>query len=220
MRAHAETHGDRLKVLLLLVDAVAAPPPPRLVNKWSVRRIHEADDAVVHTTGQFGSQVGDIVHAAETRDSWHSHGWRNSFGESRAWRRRLGNKHPNIVVMLFAGIRPCINAVDLEVLVGGERGDELALSAMGIERPAVVAAFELLAVEVAVGKRHAAVRTSVAQGEDLALTITAENQGSFEQHRLVQAVAGKCAAGHCPIPETEEHLGVGGLAQVLQFRHS
>src|SRR5580698_3247292 len=109
MRAHAETPGDRLKVLLLLVDAVAAPPPPRLVDKWPVRGIHEADDAVIHTTGQFGGQVGDLVLAAESRNLWRSQGCRNSFGESRAWRRRLGNEYPNIVVMLFARIRPGVD---------------------------------------------------------------------------------------------------------------
>src|ERR1700691_2761223 len=159
MRAHAKTHGDRLKVLLLLMDAVAPPPPPRLVNKVPVGPIHEADDAVIHPTGQFGSQVGDLVFSTETRDSWRSHGWRNSFGEARAWRRRVGNEDPEVIVELFAGVSPGVDTIDLEVLVGGERGNELALSAVGVEPPAVVATFELLTVETTVGKRHAAVWT-------------------------------------------------------------
>ena len=35
---------------------VPAPPPPCLMNERPVRRIHQADDAVIHAAGQFRSQ--------------------------------------------------------------------------------------------------------------------------------------------------------------------
>ena len=56
-----------------------------------------------------------------------------------------------------------VDAVDLQFLIGGERGDELALAGVSVKPPAVIAAFHLLAIEVAAGKRHAAVRAGVMQ---------------------------------------------------------
>ena len=67
MRAHAEAVRDRLKLLLLLVDAVPLPPPPRLVHKRPMRRVHQTDDAVVHAAGQVGLKMRDAVAPAELR---------------------------------------------------------------------------------------------------------------------------------------------------------
>src|SRR5579863_8363594 len=50
--AHAKAHRDRLEILLLLVNAVTAAPPPCLMHKRPVRWIHESDDAVVHAARQ------------------------------------------------------------------------------------------------------------------------------------------------------------------------
>ena len=69
VRAHSKAHGDRLEILLLLVNAVPAPPPPCLMNKRPVRRIHESDDPVVHAAGQVGGQVGDLVLSIENRNT-------------------------------------------------------------------------------------------------------------------------------------------------------
>src|SRR6185437_17143997 len=56
--AHAKAVGNRLELFLFLVDAVASAPPPRLMNKGSVRRIHQANDDVVHAARQIGGEVG------------------------------------------------------------------------------------------------------------------------------------------------------------------
>ena len=61
VRAHAETVRNGLEVLLLLVNAVLAAPPPRLVNEGAVRGVHEADDAVVNGDRHFGLQVSEVV---------------------------------------------------------------------------------------------------------------------------------------------------------------
>src|SRR4051812_50131460 len=54
---------------------------------------------------------------------------------------------------------------------------------VGPEAPAVIAAFDLAAVEAALRQRHAAMRADVAQGEDLADAVAAD------QHRLAEHLA-------------------------------
>ena len=61
VRAHAESVGNRLEMLLLFVDAFLRSPPPGLMHERPVRGIHEADDAVVHVAGQVGGEVGDFI---------------------------------------------------------------------------------------------------------------------------------------------------------------
>ena len=80
VRAHAKAHRDRLKILLLFMNAVAAAPPPRLMHKRAVRRIHEADDSVIDAAWQICAQAGDLVASAE---SW-------NLRSARRRLRRLG----------------------------------------------------------------------------------------------------------------------------------
>ncbi len=168
-------------------------PPPGLMNERSVRGIHQPDDSVIHGARQIGGQVGELVLLAEGGNARRGHGRIRGLGESGAGRRRFGNENPDEVVVLLAGIAAGVNAVDLQLLVGGKRRNELALAGVPVEPPAVIAAFHLLAVEVTVGKRHAAVRTGVMQRERPALTIASEGQRSLEQHGLAQAVAAHLA---------------------------
>ncbi len=114
--------------------------------------------------------------------------------------------------MLFAGIAARINAFNLQLLVGGERRDELALAGMSVKPPAVIAAFHLLAVKVAVGKRHAAMRTGVMQRKRAALTIASDGQRGLEQHGFLQLAPAHLPTGQGAIPEAIEHQGVRGFA--------
>ena len=135
MRAHAEAVGDRLEVFLLFVNAVAAAPPPGLMDERSVGRIHEADDAVIDADRHVGGEVGEsCIYSLELLDL---RGWLGSFfglGETRARRAGIRYVDPDKTVLLFAGIAAGVDAVDFQVLVSGERGDELALAVVGVER--------------------------------------------------------------------------------------
>jgi hypothetical protein len=91
------------------------------------------------------------------------------FRESGSGWAGVGDKHPHEVVSLLARIAAGVDAVDLQILIGDERRDQFALAGVGVESPAVVRAFNLLAVELPAGKRHAAMRAGVAQGKSLAL---------------------------------------------------
>ena len=82
---------------------------------------------------------------------------------------------------------------------------------MGIKFPTMVAAFQPLAVEQAVGKRHTAMRTSIVHCEWLTLAVATEDKWSFEQHGPAQLLLPEFAAGRGTIPEAVEHEGIGRL---------
>ena len=114
--------------------------------------------------------------------------------------------------MLLAGIAARVNAVNLQLLVGGERRDELALAGMAVKPPAVIAAFHLLTVKMAVGKRHAAVRTGVMQRKRAALAVASDGQRGLEQHGFLQLAPAYLPAGQGAIPEAIEHQGIRSFA--------
>jgi hypothetical protein len=90
-----------------------------------------------------------------------------------------------------------------KVLLRDQRRNQLALAGVGVESPAMVRAFDLFAVELSAGKRHAAMRTGVAQGKGLALPVASDYQGLFKQHRFHQLSAVQLSGRKRAIPETE-----------------
>ena len=87
--------------------------------------------------------------------------------------------------MFFAGIAAGVDAIDFEILIGGERRDQLALAVVDVELPAVISALEIFSVEAAAVQRHAAMRAGVAQGEGLSQAVAADDERNFEQRRLI-----------------------------------
>jgi len=87
------------------------------------------------------------------------------FGETGSCRAGLGNENPDVGIAFFTGIASRVNAIDPEVLIRSQGRDQLALSGLGVEAPAVVSAFDLLTIELATVERHAAMGTGVAQRE-------------------------------------------------------
>ena len=59
---------------------------------------------------------------------------------------------------------------------------------MRVELPAMIAAFEVFAVESATVQRHPAVRAGVAQGEAFARTVAANDEWNLKERRLVQLI--------------------------------
>lgn len=121
MGAHAESVRNRFKMLLLFMDAVAGAPPPCLMNKWSVRGVHQPNDAMVNTDGHCGLQVCEVVLTGKLLKFRR---WIGSFdgrSESSTERRRIWNVHPDKIVLLFAGVATRINPIDFQFLIGRER---------------------------------------------------------------------------------------------------
>src|SRR5260370_30571197 len=113
-------------------------------------------------------------------------GSRSGWGlrESGAGWAGIGKEYPDEVVALFAGIAASVDAVDFQRLLGDERGDQLALAGVGVEPPAVVGTFDLSAVEVSAGKRHAAVPAGVPQSAGVGLLVASYQQALFQPEPL------------------------------------
>src|SRR5689334_16823957 len=172
MRAHAEPVWNGLELLLFFVNAVAGAPPPRLVHKGPVGRIHETDDPVIDGAGQFGGEISGLV---LVRESGQLRGWKRrvfAASKSRTHRARIWNEHPDEAVALFASEVAGVNAINLEVLIGRERGDQAALSRLRVEFPAVIAALDLASIELTAMQRHASVRTGILQRESSSIGVT------------------------------------------------
>src|ERR1035438_10045369 len=102
--------------------------------------------------------MGEFVLGAEFFDLRSQVGSLTGRSESPPWRARFGDIDPNKTVLFFAGITARIDAIHFEMLIGGERRDQLALAIVDVEFPAVVSALEILSVESTAVERHAAVR--------------------------------------------------------------
>src|SRR5579863_4719325 len=120
MGAHAEAVRNRLEMFLLFVDAVAASPPPRLVYERSMRRIHQADNAVVDADGHVRGEIGEFVFRAEffylRRGCWSLLG----LCESCSLRPGLGNVDPDETVPFLAGMAAGVDAIESQLLIGGQ----------------------------------------------------------------------------------------------------
>src|SRR5437660_10008773 len=73
----------------------------------------------------------------------------------------------------------------------------------------MVAAFQPLAVEQAVGKRHTAMGTGIVHRKWLILVVATEGKWSFEQHGPAQLLLREFATGRDTIPEAIQHTESG-----------
>jgi len=122
--------------------------------------------------------------------------------------------------VLFAGVASGINAIDFQSLICGQGGNELALTSVGVEPPAVVSALDLLSIELPAMQGHAAVRAGVTQGEGLSLTVATQYEGDFQQHCFLKLVAMHAVGWQSAVPEAGEHERIGRLAlRGFEFRH-
>ncbi len=94
------------------------------MHERAVRRIHEADDAVIDADGHVGGEVGEFIFVAERfSELLDQRGRLGSFfrlAESRALRAGFRYVDPDKAILLFAGIAAGVDAVDFQVLVSGE----------------------------------------------------------------------------------------------------
>src|SRR5215472_15716249 len=104
MRAHAKAVRDGLEILLLLVDGMPGAPPPRLVDEWPMRGIHQPDDAVIDRAGQVSGEVSKLVVIAELHHLPRRHRRRSRFRKTCSDRAGIRHIHPDKVVALLTRI--------------------------------------------------------------------------------------------------------------------
>ena len=116
---HAEALRDGLEVLFLFMDACLLAPPPGLVNKRTMSRVHQADDAVIDVAGQ----VGGEMRAAEARSELGDFGRRRLLAGTDASGAGLRDVDPGVSVALFAGEGRGVNLGGFERVSWCQRGN-------------------------------------------------------------------------------------------------
>src|SRR6185437_2621361 len=130
---------------------------------------------MINADRHFGLQVGEFVFAGKLLDLRRRVRRFGRGSETRAGRARIRYEDPDEAVLLLAGIAAGINAIHFETLIRRERRDELALSIVNVELPAVISAFQIFSIEAAAVERHASMRAGVAQGKWLSQPIAADD---------------------------------------------
>ncbi len=196
MRRHAKSIRNRLEVLFLLVDRSLFPPPPSLMHKRPMRRVHQSDNAVVHIAGQVSGQMRAAILRAELRSFRN----RRLFSCPRPSGSRLRNIHPRISIALFARKSRRINLCRVQRIHLRERRNLHALAARRLKGPPMIFTGNLIAVEPSARQRNAAMRAAIAHGKQPAVPLPAQNHGYTHQHRGLKLPAAQTIAAHRRIP--------------------
>jgi len=215
MRTHPEPIRNRLKLFFFLVNAMPAPPVPRLVHKRPMRRIHQPNNPLVHMRRQIAIQMRYPIFFAERRQFWRrrrpqpdrSRGgacpslFSSVFTpRSRNPRPRI-HKNPKISIPLLAGIMPRKNPLHFQFVLASKRRDLDALPAASLEFPPVITALQILSVKPPIRERNPSMRTRIPHRKRFPLSRASQNQRHFQKHRRLQMVAGNFAAPQSRIPE-------------------
>ena len=92
VRTHPESIRNRFKLFFFFVNAMPAPPVPRLMHERPVRRIHQPNNPLVYMRRQLASQTRHPIFFAESRQFRYG---RNRLGQSRSRGARYTQKYPS-----------------------------------------------------------------------------------------------------------------------------
>ena len=212
MRAHPKSIRDRLKLLLLLVNAVLAPPKPGLMHKRPVRRIHQADDPLVHMRRQLAVQMCNLVFLAEHRQRRRRRHCLRKAGSGRI------HVNPDITVALFARIVPRKNPLHFQLILRSQRRNLHATRRASIKPPPVVTALNGAPIKVPVGQRYPPVRTRIPHGKRPPLRSPPQNQRHLQQHSRNQPPPAYRRAPHRRIPKIPKKPSIRLRGEPLRRR--
>ena len=195
MGHHAKPVGDGFEGLGLVMHAGLRPPPGTLMDERAMGWIHQADDAIVDRAIEDGR---DLHHAIRRGGQRQTRQIRDRLIELL----RIVKKDPHVSIFIPAGIGRNADFLRLKRGTFDQRGD-MAAAAARIELPAMVRAFDPLPVKMAERQRHPAMRTDIPHGRDLALAVTADENGQSQHHLRLHLPDGQGAAGGGRVPEAE-----------------
>src|SRR5579871_303516 len=179
MCRHPEPLRNRLKVLLLLVNARPTTPPPRLMYKRPMRRIHQPNDPVVDVARQVSHKVRAAKPLRKLRQLRHR---RQRIANAASSRLRQIN--PRVAVTLLARVSAGINLGRIERLKLSQRRNLDTLPAARLEPPAMILALHRLAVEPPCRQRNPTMRTKIAHRENFSILLAPQHQRNAKQHGL------------------------------------
>ena len=212
VRTHPKSIRNRLKLLLFFVNAMPAPPIPRLMHKRPMRRIHQTNNSLVDVRRQLAGQVRGPIFPAENSQLRRR---RNVLTQSRTGRIHV---HPEISIALFARIVPSKDALHFQFVLASQRRNSHAAPAARLKFPPVITALERFPVKLSVRKWYPPVRTRIAHRKRFTVGRAPQNQRHFEQHRGRKFVARNFRASERRIPEIPQKPSItftGGFPRRL-----
>jgi hypothetical protein len=229
MGTHPKSIRNRLELFFLLMNAMPAPPVPRLMHKRSMRRIHQPNNSLVHMRRQLASQMRDPIFLAKRSQLRCPCNRRPIVAATIlceplctlrlcvvfflssahfAFTRRLSryprtriHVHPEISITFFARIMPRKNALHFQFVLASQRRNFDAASAASLKFPPVITALHRLPVKSPVRKRNSPVRTRIAHRKRFPFGCASQNQRHFKQHRGRKLVARDFRASQRRIPK-------------------
>ena len=219
MRTHPKPIRNRLKLLLLLVNAVPAAPVPRLMHKRPMRRVHQADNPLIDMRRQLASKMREPILLAENAQLGSRRGARCqvlcrggacpslrsiALIKLEGARRDRPTRHhvnPNVSVALFAGIMPGKYALDFELVLASQGGNLNTLPTASVKPPTVITALNGRPVKPPMRKRNAAMRTRIPHSKRLSLRSPSQHKRDLQQRRRGQPPPGNLAAPNRRIPK-------------------
>ena len=167
MPQHREAPVRRRELFGFLVHRLLRSPPPGAMHERAVSRVHQPDDRMVDRARKQAAFHEPLVRTIDVRD----HGnLRQRIGQREFVFR---HENPDVALHLATGKAAHEDSVEVKLLRWQQRWDVSAGSG-AIESPAVIATFDLAAVEVSVAQRNAAMRADVAHREDFAVRVAAQ----------------------------------------------
>jgi len=176
-----------LKVLRLLMNTRSAPPPPRLMHKRPMRRIHQPDNPVIHIARQIRLQMRT---PKLCRKLWHLRHWRQRITHPSGSRSRqppgtrLRNVDPRKPIPLLTRKRTRINLRRVQRLMARQRRNLLALTTARLKLPPVVLARHCLPIEPPSRQRNSAMRTKIPHRKQLPTRLPSQQKRNPQQQRL------------------------------------
>jgi hypothetical protein len=191
---------NRLKVLRLLMNTSRRPPPPGLVHKRPMRRIHQPDNSVVDIARQLRRQMRRPKPPRKLRHLRHRRQL-SHYPPSP----RLRQINPRIPIPLLTRIRPGINLSRLQCLVASQRRNLHALPRTRLKPPPMVLASHRLPIEPPRRQRNSPVRTKIPHSKQLSILLPTHQQRHPQQQsrsRLPRPQLPR-PQGRIPIPKDQ-----------------
>jgi hypothetical protein len=190
-----------LKVLRLLMNTRPAPPPPRLVHKRPMRRIHQPDDPMIDIARQLRHQMRTPKLRRKLRHLRHR---RQRLTHPPRTRRRY--IYPRKPIPLLTRKRARKNLRRVQRLVARQRRNLLALPATGLKPPPVILARHRLTIKPPRRQRNPSMRTQITHRKQPPTRLPPQQHRDPKQHRLRRLALTQFAGPQRPVPIPEDQL--------------
>ena len=192
---------QRLEMLRLLMNTSLTPPPPGLVHKRPMRRIHQPDNSVIHIAWQLRHQMRAAKPRRELRQLRH-----RRQRTTHPSRPRLRHVDPRIPIALLARKRPRKNLRRIQRLKARQRWNLLTSTRTRFKPPPMIFTSHRLPIEPPRRQRNPPMRTEIPHRKQLPIMLAPQQQRHTQQHRLRRLLRTQLTGPHRRIPIPKDQL--------------